>query len=41
MSAMRIEGPEASHEIGLVVPRTGLIPPTVKALLETVSSQRR
>jgi DNA-binding transcriptional LysR family regulator len=41
MSAMRIEGPEASHEIGLVVPRTGLIPPTVKALLETVSARRR
>ncbi len=41
MSAMRIEGPEASHEIGLVVPRTGLTPPTVRALLDAVATARR
>ncbi|MFT3865663.1 MAG: LysR family transcriptional regulator [Solirubrobacterales bacterium] len=41
MSARRIEGPEASHEIGLVVPQTGLMPPTVRALLETVGEGRR
>ncbi len=34
MSAMALVEPSIAHQIGLVLPRSGLVPPTVRALLD-------
>ena len=36
-SGAPIEDPTVLHEIGLVIPDAGLVPPTVRALIESVS----
>jgi DNA-binding transcriptional LysR family regulator len=37
MASMLITAPEVAHQIGLVVPRTGLVPPVVRALIESTA----
>jgi DNA-binding transcriptional LysR family regulator len=40
MGSMLITAPEVAHEIGLVVSRTRLVPPTVRALIDSTSRSR-
>jgi DNA-binding transcriptional LysR family regulator len=37
MASRLITSPEVAHQIGLVVPRTGLVPPVVRALIESTA----
>jgi DNA-binding transcriptional LysR family regulator len=37
MGSMLITAPEVAHQIGLVVPRTGLVPPVVRALVDSTT----
>ncbi len=39
MRALTLRNPEVRHQIGLVIPRTELAPPTVRALVHLIASQ--
>lgn len=40
MSAMAVTGPPAAEAIGLVTPKTGLVPPVVQALIELIPAPK-